>query len=401
MKPNKKLLLAIGISGVAQAGSAWALEPASVKVMGAELVPTVTLGQRYYDNYLYQSADEIETGETVLSSKLGLGLERSNTRFNAGLTLDAGRFSENDADDYDDYGASAVLASQFTLRNLVRVNYSVLNTHERRGTGYSEGRPLALGQPDTLRQTRYGILYRYGANTAKGRVELEATQYEVEYTSREDVTAARNRASPGVRGAFFLRMGGATDALIEVRQVKTEYDITPSGQVLGTYDSNSERYYLGVDWRVTGKSEGSLRFGQAIKDFDSPLREDNSSFSWELTASWSPKTYSTLTFATSRAPIETNGTGNYIDARTYELDWKHLWSPRMKTTLGLDYRDEDYVGSDIGRSQAITGVTLSADYELRRWFDVGIAFRLADKSATIEQYEYSANMAEVYASWSL
>lgn len=73
----------------------------------------------------------------------------------------------------------------------------------------------------------------------------------------------------------------------------------------------------------------------------------------------------------------------------------------MKTTLGLDYRDEDYVGSEIARSEAITGFTLSAVYELRRWFDVGIAFRLADKSATVEQYEYSANMAEVYASWSL
>lgn len=398
---RKKLVLVICLAGGAFLGEALALEPAPLKLMGGEFTPTITMAQRYHDNYLYQSADETATGEFVLSSKMGVDLQRSNTRFTGGVALDIGRYTENDADDYEDYGATAQLASELTLRNLLQLNFSVLNNHEARGTGYSEGRALVLDEPDTLRHTRYGVKYRYGADTAKGRAELEAYRYEREFTSRRQVTADRNYTSPGVRAALFLRMGGRADALIEVRQAKTEYDTVSSDQPLGTYNSSNETYYVGVGWGITGKSEGSVRIGQVVKDFDSPLREDDTSISWEVSASWLPKTYSKFTLTSSREPQETYGTGNYIDAQVYGLDWEHQWSPKMRTTLGVDYRDEDYIGSGLERSEALTALMFSADYAFRRWFDLGFTVRASDKTATIDQYEYSANMAEISASWSL
>lgn len=400
MKSNRYLWIGIAFT-CCLANESLALDPAAWEYQGAAFEPTLGVVQRYYDNYLYQSYDEQANDESVVNAGLAVELERSKTAFEADFSFSSGRFREDSQDNYDDFGLAVALSSDFTVRNHAKLFVSSFNFHEARGTGFSKGQAaLILREPDTYRSNRYGLFYRYGALSARGRIELTLAQAERRWTSRREVTAQRDYESPEARAAFYLRVGSSTDVLFEVRGSETRYsdEVIPNRVA---YNSKEHKIYTGISWEFANNTEGSIKLGQAAKNFDSPVRDDFSGLSWEASASWAPKTYSIFSLSTTREPRETDGTGSFIEAQLVDFSWAHSWNSRVTTNWSVRWLEEDYQGAEAARNETLAWTKFGIDYAIKRWFDIGFSVSAANKSATIAQYEYEANTAQISAAWSL
>ena len=381
---------------------AYGLDPAPYKLGGLALVPTLGINDRYQSNLLLQEDNVISSNVLEVQPNLKIAAVTDSQEFLVDLDFEAGRYSNSSEDNYDDYAGAVAYKWTANSRNELTLGSRVEKGHEARGTGYSEGgRALFLDSPDTLRDLQHKIQYKYGAKSAKGRLVFAAEAYSREYTSRPDVTAYRNRDGVAFSSALFLRAGGRTDAVFEVRGAEVKYGSAYSAQDFGTLDSTAMKYLVGMSWEATGKTEGNIRVGQATKRFESPLREDFSGFNWEVEASWAPKTYSKVTLSTSREPQETDGTGSFIDIKSIALSWQHGWSDRLRSYLSIASSDETYVDSQDDRAETTNRLGLSVDYAIQRWMDIGGSIGISNKDATNEGFDYDSNTVSIYMKWSL
>jgi len=378
------------------------VEPASVDIYGAQLEPQFRLEQGYRDNVLYRSEDELASWITIINPEASLLMERGTVSFTGHLNVESGVYSDSSEDDYTDLLVSGVADWDVHVRHALSLGFYRVNEHEDRGTAFSAG-SLGFGllEPDTYQDTTVRGKYRFGALSAKGRLYLSLEDVSREYSSRREVTQYRDRDAQNASGMFLWRIGGRTDALAEVRLGKTEYLLEEP--MRNPLDSETRTYFIGASWDATGKTEGSIRVGQSQIDFLSPLLNDVSRASWEVSSSWSPKSYSTLNLKTARRAIDTDGTGNFIDEKTLELSWKHAWGARLRTTVAGRLIDRLYLSDDplATRDEAATKLQISMDYSITRWSDIGFIIGHEQKDANISVFEYDSNFIALYTKLSL
>ena len=394
------LYLFVGLFGVS--AQTHSLKPAAIMIEGAELIPTFGISQYHNNNILLQPGDTLSSNLLTVNPGLKLLLADDSRTLGVSLDYEAGYYDDSEADDYADTKVIADFTWLLNRRNQLDLDLRLTEGHETRGTGYSEGpRALELTEPDTFSSNLLGLKYRYGGLNAKGRLVVKAQNASVDYTSRRAITFDRNRDERRLSGEFFLRLGGRTHALFEVRNTDINYlaDRLLSGAQ--SLDGVSRKYYVGINWRVTGRTEGSLRLGQATRGFDASSRADFSGFSWELEAKWSPRSYSQFILGSARAPKETDGSGSYIDATVWELAWDHHWSDRVRTHAYYNRVNEDYVANVVDRTETLTEVGIRGDYALRRWFDIGFSAVNSNKVGNIEAFEFNSNQVALHLTWSL
>ncbi len=402
---NLTRIWGLGVLGLTLfAESAFAVDPAPIKLGAADLVPQITIDHSHTDNLFFQPDDEVSSSITRYQPQLGLSFigNKAHLEFNA--KAEVGRYSDSPADDYEDYDFGSALDLKLHSRHALKLSANLIQEHEDRGTAFSAGNLNPdLEEPDTYEDMNLAANYRFGAQSAKGRLILAVSDTSREYTSRRDVTVERDRDSLDMRGTFLLRIANRTDALFEVRAVNTDYAVDPLGSELGlgSLDSGDRTYFIGLNWEATAKTEGSVRVGQTQKDFDSPMRDDFSGLSWEVSTVWSPKSYSKLTFSTSRRPIETDGSGSFIDEESWQLGWQHDWTSRITTEIDFSNVDRAYEGSADAREETTSRSKASLVYQVRRWLDMGISFEQIQKTSNLDSFEFDSNLLGLNATLSL
>ena len=416
---KQRILLSSLVGALAlPAAPVLAFDPATYSLAGAEFMPTLGLNYINQDNYLYQADNPESAWLTIVNPHLNLALGNNATVLGVDLDYEAGRYSQSTDvessqtdDDYDDYGIDGLLSMEFNHRNELGLRAGFKHTHEARGTGYSQGlAAINLLAPDEYGEASIGAQYRFGAQTAKGRLNFSLEDWSREYTTRVQETEDQNRGELRAVGAFFWRVGGRTDVLVEYRHTDVDYDVGPligfddgegSGLTFRSLDSKVNTLFIGTSWEATGKTVGSVRIGQAQKDFGSPIREDFSGFSWEVSANWSPKSYSKFSVVTSRAPRETAGLGSFIVAQTFNVDWSHAWSERFESKVFYSYLDEDFRGDDSERAETLQDIGLRLDYAVYRWFDAGVSVQHSSNESSIVELEYEGYQVGLHLLWSL
>lgn len=390
------------VLGAIESTAASSLDPAAIKVKGIDFIPTLSLEQSYLDNLLSQPDNPLSSGLTVVNPGLQVKMQRDSARLLIDLNYEGGRFNTSSEDNYDD--KSAFLAFDLGLNgsHQVGLTSSLKNIHEARGTGYSQGpTALLLESPDTFRHITHQIQYRYGAPGGAGRLIFKADKFTQRATSRQAAMAVNDYDRSRLSSALFWRFGGYTDAVLEVRQATIDYIAEPTNSAFGTLDSVGTQYFVGLNWELTGKTNGSILLGHAVKGFDSPLREDFSGFTWEAKASWTPRSYSKFTLSTSQGPRETDGLGSFIEATDLKLEWQHKWSDKGQFEIYTAFEDIDYVGSLTERAESQTLFGIDVSYAIRRWVEIGVDALVRDKTSSLQHFEYDANRIGFYVTWSL
>lgn len=362
-----------------------ALEPLSYTQGPLQVIPQISTQVGYDDNIYATETAEKSSTKVILNPSVQFKAEQGLNEYSVNYDIVRGSYQDSSADNYTDHELSGRAYFDFNIRNRLELLAGYLKTHEERGSGLNQGTNATSNDvPIEYHVNSAQATYEFGGKEAKGRIRLVAGVQDRQYDNFRTQTESKDRQKISTSATFYYRVMPKTSLLFEVSNEDIDYDLSTV-----TLDSNERKYLLGATWDATAKTSGTFKFGYAEKDFDSAAREDSDGLSWELAMRWSPKSYSVVDVATSKEAEETDGTGNYIDTTTLDLQWTHAWSDLWRTRVYYGVSNDEYVSSAREDDQLSYGV--GVDYDMRRWLNFGVDYIYSERESNQANLNYEKN----------
>ncbi len=395
----QKLTLSACIAAAISTQTVAAIDPAGVEMGPVSLIPLVTVQTGYDDNIFSTSSNELSSIVSVISPSVQLIAEDGLNAYRATYQLSRGIYDKSSVDNYLDHLLSAEAHLEFSQRSLLDLKAAYNRGHEARGTGLSAtgGLANAITSPLEYDTKAVSFNYQYGANDATGRIQLYGEHLKRDYKNFRTITEGRDATEVTAGAVFYYRVMPKTSLLFEARNKDIDYDLDPANSL----DSNAWKYFVGATWDTTAKTTGTVKIGYATKDFDSAAREDFSGNSWEAAVRWSPRTYSVVDISTGRQDKESSGNGDFIDAKTFNVNWNHAWNDQFNSDLGFGLSTEKYEGAADGREDDLTNLNLGLNYDMRRWLTVGFSYTYSDTDSNLANTDFDKNVYMVTVNASL
>ncbi len=387
---------ALTVALIFSTSSGVSAEPASIPLGVGELYPSIGLNLHHNDNLLRGSTREINTFVSVLSPEVLYEIESNKSLILMEYGLEVGEHYSSHDDDYTDHSIRAEFEYKPTSRIFTALRGSFIDTRDPRGTGASEGGLTSNSEPDAYHTLGIVGQASYGAETAKGRFEVELGYKDKNYDNNRSTTFVRDRDDFFGSTRFYYRFMPKTRAVAEFRASNFNYE----NDAVGTpgLDSSTFKYLAGVTWEATFKTTGYAKIGLIDKQFDSDARTDSDAMLWEIGVDWQPRTYSTVSLSALRDFTETNGTGDFIEESSINADWKHYWRDHISTNINFTYAVDDYTTT---REDDRISAGASVDYEMRRWLTLGAGYSYDERDSNTNIFDYDRNIFELTAVFSL
>jgi hypothetical protein len=363
-------------------------EPQAVDWGSVKVIPTVKISEKYDDNIFNDDTNEEDAWITSIEPEVQFLSQQDANVYAFTYQGDYSFYSGSSDDDYNDHIFTADLLFDMSTRARLSFTGAYSFLTDPRGTAASEGIGTTRDEPDEYEESGLAVLLDLGSKGARFGVELGASATDIEYQNNREETAFRDRSETRMTATLFMRVAPKTRAFLEVSAKDLEYD--ENSLVGGSLDSEEESYMLGAEWEITGKTTGSIKVGNVDKDFDEASRGDDDFTSWDVDIEWSPRTYSTLFFSASKMPLETNGTGQFIENQETSVSWVHDWSDvlhsRASVSIGTDEFNQDPREDDIDR------FSFGVNYDFRRWCNIGLDYSFEDKDSNDDFFDYERNI---------
>ncbi|AOS97206.1 hypothetical protein AUP74_01775 [Microbulbifer aggregans] len=397
MMKKTTLSLAIGLATLVGTGVASARSEADAGAVdlgnGILFTPVLDMGLVYDDNVVHTDTNPTDSWVTELRPSFLLSAENDFSEYGLRYTVSHGDYQDSSEDNYTDHMLQANADWELNARHRLGLAASYEDLHEMRGTGYSQGFGALLDEPDRYSESDVSGVYRYGAETARGNIELEAGTRARDYDPTQFIDGVeQNNPLADVRdygtdyGAarFFYNTGGKTRLLVEAKGSLVGYDNAVAG--IPSRDSTQSSVLFGLSWEGTAKTTGTLKVGARSKQFDDAAREDFSAPAWEAGVIWQPLTYSTFEFSTARRFEEARGDGDFADVEVLSASWNHTWLERLSTDVMFYHQNMDYEGTE--RTEDRLGGTFNLNYEMRRWLILTAGYATGSQDSTLQGYDY-------------
>jgi len=353
---------------------------------GVSLYPYAKLSLGKDDNLYLSNANKKESNFALLNAGATLEAKRQNQTYTFAVDGTMGNYFDSSDDNYRDLLVSG--AADFVLgpRAGLRLGLTYDKGHDPRG---STDRGFA-GSPDVYRDTGYDVLYAYGANEARGRIEVAFGSSEKRYQNNSETTAFSNRNTDNFRGTAFIRVAPKTSLLAEYRRSRSDY-LAATSQL----DSTESRALLGVTWEATAATSGTIKAGRLQKSFKSGALSSFSGSSWEGGIEWKPLTYSKVDFFSNKSISESSGQGDFILTKTSGAAWTHDWNSRISTVVGYNYKQDDYQGAGATRKDETDTFSLGVKYKLGRSLTLGADYSRTDRDSNQSAFVYKRDQIMV------
>ena len=348
---------------------------------GVSLSPYFNASFGRDSNLFLTQANAKKSDIATYNPGLKLDIKSRAARFGVGVDWTVGRYSQSSADNYSDNKLFGT--AEFVLNSSAGLKLAADRTvgHDPRG---SNDRGLS-STPDESRSTGGSALFAYGANDAKGRIEIDAGSTNKRYTNNRATTVGSDRNNRNVAGRFYFKVAPKTSLILEARQEKLDYVLGTSQQ-----DSKESRYLAGVTWDATAATSGTIKVGRLKKDFDVATRRDFSGSAWEASLQWKPLSYSTVNFGSSKSVSESTGLGDFTLNKKYNAAWQHDWNSRLTSVASLSRADDEFVGNV--RSDRTTSMGFKVNYKVMRWMTVGGDFNNTKRDSNVSGFDYTKNL---------
>jgi len=358
--------------------------PAGIPVGPLLAYPGVDVVIGHDDNLFLNNANRKKSAYTTVTPSVKFAGKTGPHTFDVTASVTEGRFHSSREDDYTDWSLLGNAGIVFSGRANLKLRAEHRYGHDPRG---STDRP-AGNSPDEYTNTGVDGVFSYGAQGAKGRIEVEAGAFSREYQNNRASTAASDRDTRVLGGAFYWRVAPKTELLVGTQFSDIDYQLATS-----TLSSTERRFFIGAKWDATAKTSGTFKFGRLAKRFDSGTRADYSTnSSWDAGIRWSPLTYSVFDLATSKSTGESSGVGDFLLTKNHTLTWTHAWNSRFSTALNGGLRYDDFEGTGGGRRDKTTTLGAKATYQWQRWLRFGAEYTRSDRKSNGAQLDYDRDL---------
>ena len=386
-------LIAVGVSHAQESGR--------YKMGSVDLIPVLNTDFLHIDNVTYASEQdaEITSWVGVVSPELRAVTELNGNEIELGYRLERGEYFSSEADNYTDHFLHADGDFVFSERSRFTARANFEDGHDDRGRVYSNGFGNALREPDTYKNANLDGTLSYGGLSSTGRVEVSAGYEIMNYDDRPEVLGFRDTNFLRFRdrdyfrygAAFYYRVAPSTNLVLDANRQEITYD--EQQQAGRSLDSVENTVLAGLTWQTNDYTRSFAKIGYTQKKFDDAGRDDFSGVAWEVGMAYKPVSYSQIKIATSADTRETNSEADYIRSHDYSVSWEHAWLERFSTTARFAFATDDYEGQPADlREDETTKITLGADYDFRRWLQLGVFYQINERDSNRETIDYDRDV---------
>jgi hypothetical protein len=271
------------------------------------------------------------------------------------------------------FGLSLEVNDEFS-RNYETVDTSVL---------------VAPGEVDRYNSNLFYAILTYDAGS-KLRLRFDYSNFALNYDDQRNVL--RNRVDNSFSTYLFYKLRPKTSLFFEY--VFTDIGYTDDT----TLNSKEHNFFLGVEWKITAKSKGSVKAGYGLRDFTASGTNNTNAFIFEgkVEHKFTPKT--SLTVTASRRTDETNIPSTFfVLTDEVEVTYQQMVTSKITGSIALGYANESY-GADLTfgaltakRKDNFYRVSLGLQYEFRKWLKAGISYTHITRDSNFSDFNYSNN----------
>jgi len=240
--------------------------PGSIPVGPMFAYPELEVATRH-DSNIAMVPDAQRKSDTIwyLRPSVRLEAKQGVNLYELSYRGDYGRFNSQTTDNFEDHDFAARSDMTFDARNNLKLGLRYEDKVDPRGTLNLAATPT----PNEWRKPSITGLYTYGAEDAKGKLELQGGYYDKRYQNNRDLgTAALDHNNTDYGGTFLWRVMPKTYATFNLRQ--SVYDYRESAVTL---DSTNTYALIGLRWEATAATSGKFALGHVAKKFDDAGRQ--------------------------------------------------------------------------------------------------------------------------------
>ncbi len=355
---------------------------------GIEVIPFVQAELIHDDNVANVSDNEESSWASVINPGLMVKLNPGNDEYVFLYRLSQGNYFSSHNDDYTDHFVSLSGDWQFSDRHRAGLRYDFNATHEARGTGISDGVGNLLDEVIRYRTNYVDASYGFGGMDATGRFKFNLGYFDKRYSNYRSFTQDRDYDEMRYGGTFYYRVAPKTSLLFELMKNDKRYDVIDFSGF--SRDSDDHYAYIGASWDTTATITGIAKAGYQNKDFKASSRSNFEGFSWDVGLTWQAKEYSKFEIGTRHRAKDPDRLGDYVEESYYHVAWNHYWLERLSSDISWSYVRDDYEGTS--RRDDTDQYAFSLNYDLRRWVNLGVGYRLTNKDSNQDNLDYDKNV---------
>ncbi|MDH3355120.1 MAG: outer membrane beta-barrel protein, partial [Chromatiales bacterium] len=242
-----------------------------------------------------------------------------------------------------------------------------------------------------------GAQVNFGVEGARGNLLFEVVKDSKRYTTNPVQTAALEKDDLFTAAALSFRIWPKSSLFFRAEQTGINYGTRNADNMLS-------RYFAGIKWDASGKTSGSIKIGSATKNFsDDSVHQDHSGSNWSATVRWVPVERSRITLTTDRGFYDTTGgSDDVIDRKHQSIKWDYAWSSRVKSDINYKYGSDGYSGlSGTNRSDRISSYSMNVNYQMGRYWTVGMGYSNDRRDSNINSYDYTKKISMIHVNASL
>ena len=377
---------------------------------GGNIHPFLLFSEQWTDNLYYTDSNKVEDFVTSISPGIWFALPANREKLlDIGTTttapggLEISRatpesirkfqgylyyapefvfYSENPQHDTDNHKAEGLLQYNFNMGLTVNLvdQFNINNEPNNNGI---------VDRIDKYADNLLDFILVY-ETPERFKFRIDFSNYDLNYD--DQVNDYRNRNDNSYDFYIFYKVRPKTSMFVEYEFADIRYDEFPDS------DSTENRYYAGLQYNVTEKTNGSIKFGYAEKDFKIGSSFDESNFSSEIQIqhNFTPKRALKLTGVRRYNESTMIGSMSFLTTEVTAA-WLQRLTERWSGTLRCSYSTDEYDGlfsfggSTDNRSDTTFSVATATRYKLRDWllFDLGYIFRT--RNSNFKLFDYSTN----------
>jgi hypothetical protein len=387
----KSVKIPLSLAILSASVSAQAVEPQGIELdSGITLLPSVELSVEDNDN-VYLQPDETKEASTItrLSPALNLAADLGQTQLDLGLSAEKGVYSSDEDDNYTDTRIRAGAQFEMTSKHALALSASLNSLHDARGAGTTEGSAaLEIKDPDEYDESVWDAAFTYGSEGALLNMTFGMNRYEKEYQNNLNVAATDNRDH--VKTTFSadtaVYISDRSNFLLDLSHADIDY--SEDNIITQAREGSLSKALVGMSYDISGKLTSSAKVGVAQRSFESDDVDTDSAASWEVTAVWTPRTYSEITLYTSQSSNEASSVGNYIDTKYSMLSWEHSFSEFFSLTADVSMASDSYYNEASDREDDTLSYGLKGTYSPMTSMDLYGSFKQAERDSSTAGLDY-------------